>query len=317
LNGLKSVDPLNNAKEQTLTAVADPVSGLFPINYFHMILEAAIGDAYGAGFEFRDNDYILQHNNLTTYHVHGLHSEIYKRYTDDTQMAIAIAELLLETDDWTELKVANKFVEVFHRDKRRGYSDRVYNALDASKNGEDFIRIIDNRSSGNGSAMRAYSIGFLKDIPTLLRFCEIQAKVSHNTPEGISGAKRIALAVHYYRYCLEEKGSLVDFLNTTLEEDEYYEITSPIDMHCYPTTRAVIKIVSEAESMQACLKKAIDFGGDTDTVAALCLAILSQKKNCDYTLPKFLFNELENEAFGRDFLIQLDNKLELKFGDKS
>ncbi len=43
-------------------------------------------------------------------------------------------------------------------------------------------------------------------------------------------------------------------------------------------------------------------------------AILSQKKNCNITLPKFLFTELENEAFGRDYLIQLDNKLTLKFG---
>lgn len=64
-----------------------------------MILEAAIGDAYGAGFEFRDLDFIFQNNDLTQYHKHGLYTEIYKRYTDDTQMAIAISELLLEDDN--------------------------------------------------------------------------------------------------------------------------------------------------------------------------------------------------------------------------
>ena len=278
-----------------------------------MIVKAAIGDAYGAGFEFQELDYIIKNNHLTQYHKHGMYTEIYKRYTDDTQMAIAIAELLLEDDNWNEVKVADKFVEVFHRDKRRGYSDRVYNALDASKNGTDFLKIIDNRSSGNGSAMRAYSIGLLKDIPQILDFCEIQAKTSHHTEEGISCAKRIALAVHYYKYKLGDKSSLIDFVNDTLKEKEVYKVTSPIDMHGYFTTQAVIKMVSEADSMQDCLKIGIDYGWDTDTVAALSMAILSQKENCDKTLPKFLYDELENGKYGKDFLINLDLKLTEKF----
>jgi len=278
-----------------------------------MILEAALGDAYGAGFEFRDLDFISQNNNLTQYHKHGLYTEIYKRYTDDTQMAIAITELLLEDDNWNEIKVADKFVEVFHRDKRRGYSDRVYNALDASTNGADFIKIINNGSNGNGSAMRAYSIGYLKDIKQIVEFCEIQAKTSHLTVEGISCAKRIALAVHYFKYNLGDGATLTAFLNETLKENENYSITSPIDMHGYPTTRAVIKIVSDATSMKDCLKTSIDYGGDTDTVAALCMAILSQKQNCEKTLPQFLYDELENDKFGKDFLIKLDTALDHKF----
>lgn len=278
-----------------------------------MILEAAIGDAYGAGFEFQELDYIIKNNQLTQYHKHGMYTEIYKRYTDDTQMAIAITELLLEDDNWNEVKVADKFVEVFHRDKRRGYSDRVYNALDASKNGTDFLKNIDNRSNGNGSAMRAYSIGLLKDIPQILDFCEIQAKTSHNTEEGISCAKRIALAVHFYKHKLGDKSSLIDFINDTLKEKEVYKVTSPIDMHGYFTTQAVIKMVSEADSMQDCLKTGIDYGGDTDTVAALSMAILSQKENCDKTLPKFLYDELENGTYGKDFLINLDKRLLEKF----
>ncbi|MBS7256216.1 ADP-ribosylglycohydrolase family protein [Flavobacterium branchiicola] len=278
-----------------------------------MILEAAIGDAYGAGFEFQELDYIIKNNDLTQYHRHGMYTEIYKRYTDDTQMAIAISELLLEEENWNEVKVADKFVEVFHRDKRRGYSDRVYNALDASKNGADFLKNIDNRSNGNGSAMRAYSIGLLKDINQILDFCEIQAKTSHDTIEGISCAKRIALAVHFYKYKVGDKGSLIDFINDTLKEKEVYKVTSPIDMHGYFTTQSVIKIVSEADSIQDCLKRGIDYGGDTDTVAALCMAILSQKENCNKQLPEFLYSELENGTYGKDFLIGLDMKLIGKF----
>lgn len=278
-----------------------------------MILEAAIGDAYGAGFEFQDIDYIKKYNNLTQYHEHGLYKEIYKRYTDDTQMAIAITELLLEEDAWSAEKVATKFVKVFHRDKRRGYSDRVYNALDASKTGKEFIQSLSFQSNGNGSAMRAYPIGYIKEIDSLLDYCEIQAKTSHDTFEGISCAKRIALAVHFYRYGLDKKTNLITFLNETLGEKEVYEITSPIDMHGYPTTKAVIKIVSEATSMNDCLKYCIDYGGDTDTVAALCMAILSQKEDCKKELPDFLFEELEKGTYGKDYLIKLDSELNDKF----
>lgn len=274
-----------------------------------MLLEAAIGDAYGAGFEFQNQAYILKNNHLLKFHEHGMYPEIYKRYTDDTQMAIAVAELLIETTEWTPEKVADKFVKVFHRDKRRGYSDRVYNALDASKTGNDFIRIIDKNSSGNGSAMRAYPIGLIKNIPKILELCEIQAKVSHDTIEGIQCAKRIALAVHFYKYNLNKVRNLIEFINTTLNENEVYEITSPIDMHGYPTTKAVIKIVSEATSMKECLKTSIDYGGDTDTVAALCMTILSQKEDCKKDLPTFLFDELENGEFGKDYLISLDKDL--------
>ncbi|SHI41935.1 ADP-ribosylglycohydrolase family protein [Aquimarina spongiae] len=277
-----------------------------------MIIEAAIGDAYGAGFEFRKDAFIKANNTLTTYHSHGLYTEIYKKYTDDTQMAIAIAELLVEEDDWTQEKVADKFVEVFHRDIRRGYSNRVYDALYSSKTGKDFLKTINNESSGNGAAMRAYTLGYIRDIDQLKAFVEIQARTSHDTQEGITGALRIALAVHYYLYVNE--GSLIDFLDETIQEKGNYQIVSPIDMHSYPTTNAVIPLVIEATSMQSCLQKGIDYGGDTDTVAEMSMAILSVKKGVINDLPSFLYDELENGKYGRDYLVTLDRKLQQKFG---
>ena len=107
---------------------------------------------------------------------------------------------------------------------------------------------------------------------------EIQAKTSHDTTEGIISAKRIALSVHYYLHTSQEV-SLIEFLNDTLEEKGDYQIKSPIDMHGFPTTNAVIPLVSEATSMKDCLVKGINYGGDTDTVAEMSMAILSVKKH--------------------------------------
>jgi len=274
-----------------------------------MLIEAALGDAYGAGFEFRDAPFIQQNNRVEAYWPHDWFSEIQARYTDDTQMAVAIAELVLEHDDWNEELVADKFVETFHRDKRRGYSSRVYNALDTSRNGRDFLKIIDKNSGGNGSAMRAYPIGLLPDVQQVMHFAEVQASVSHNTHEGIVCAKRIALAAHYFRFDLGEPSELPHFLNDTLRENEVYEVTAPIDMRGFPTTRAVVRLASEHHQMKACLQAGVGYGGDTDTVAALCMALLSLKKQAVNDLPAWLYEQLENGPFGRDFLLTLDQKL--------
>ena len=164
--------------------------------------------------------------------------------------------------------------------------------------------------------MRAYPIGLIKHIPQLLHFAEIQARTSHDTPEGIICAKRVALAVHFHRFGLSAQYSLTDFLNETLMEREIYEIVSPIDMRGFPTTKAVMRIVSEQRSLKTCLKTCIDFGGDTDTVASLCMAIMSVDGKSVKDLPAFLFDEMENGTYGRDYLIGLDEKLNLKFQPK-
>jgi ADP-ribosylglycohydrolase len=277
-----------------------------------MLLHAAIGDAYGAGFEFQTADFIKKNNHLKAYFSHGLYTEIKGRYTDDTQMALALAELLLENNEtWTHEIVADKFVQVFQRDKRRGYSDRMYNALDTSKNGQGFLQIIDNQSTANGSAMRVYPLGYIKDVQKLLSFATIQAQVSHDTHEGIEAAKRIALTMHYYIYDYQNV-SLLDFLKQYVELSEPLQIVAPIEFYGFPTTNAVLKLVENETDMKKCLKDGIDFGGDTDTVAALSMAILSVKTNHINNLPQFLFDELENGEFGRDYLMEIDSLLKRK-----
>ena len=55
----------------------------------------------------------------------GKHPLLYKKYSDDTQMSLAIAELVIEEKDWTSQLIADKFVAVFKRDERFGYSSRI------------------------------------------------------------------------------------------------------------------------------------------------------------------------------------------------
>ena len=58
-----------------------------------MLLELAIGDAYGAGFEYADE--MIVNNNLSRYVEHPRFRLNPGSYTDDTQMSIAIAEVIV------------------------------------------------------------------------------------------------------------------------------------------------------------------------------------------------------------------------------
>ena len=83
-----------------------------------MLLELAVGDAYGAGFEYAPADFIAAHNTLRGYVQHPTHGGVHPgAYTDDTQMTLAIAELLAAGTAWNAKALADKFVEVFQRDR--------------------------------------------------------------------------------------------------------------------------------------------------------------------------------------------------------
>src|SRR5688500_6490970 len=98
-----------------------------------MMLEIAVGDSYGACFEGVDPKFVSANNELEYInHPRRLRKkpESYNPslvppggYTDDTQMAIAVAEAMLDPrETWTRVSLAHRFLQVFHRDQRRGYT---------------------------------------------------------------------------------------------------------------------------------------------------------------------------------------------------
>lgn len=104
-----------------------------------MLLELAVGDAYGAGFEYADPDFIARHNDLCAYQKHPHHAILPGAYTDDTQMSIAVAEAIADDLPWTPETLAGKFVEAFKRDPRVGYASRFYDFLRRVETGAQFL----------------------------------------------------------------------------------------------------------------------------------------------------------------------------------
>jgi ADP-ribosyl-[dinitrogen reductase] hydrolase len=266
-----------------------------------MLLELAIGDAYGAGFEFASSEKITALNDLSRYYPHEL-GVIPGAYTDDTQMTLALCELSLEGIEWTPLSIADKFVQVFKRDPRNGYAKGFHEVLKTLNSGRQFLERIDGRSNRNGAAMRAIPCGFFLAEGEVLEKAAMQAKLTHNTGEGVRSAEAIALAAHYF---WKQLGTAAD-LPRYLSEKQGYEWTAewagPVPCKGDETVVAVLATLTSSRSMKSMLKHAVAFGGDVDSVAALALGLAALSSEYHSDLPAVLYEGLENGSYGRDYL---------------
>src|SRR4051812_31986050 len=117
-----------------------------------MLLEIAIADAYGAGFEYAlpGPDWP---NDASRYVRHTRHSNQRPGdYTDDAQCSAAIAECLL-AGTTTPLGFADAILEAFRRDPRRGYAHGFRGVLEAATDGPDLIARLRPTSDKSGAAM--------------------------------------------------------------------------------------------------------------------------------------------------------------------
>jgi ADP-ribosyl-[dinitrogen reductase] hydrolase len=155
-----------------------------------MLLELGIGDAYGAAFEYVNASIVEGHNDGLHYHKHPRHEAPVGWYTDDTQMSLAIAEAIISGDNWTPLMLANRFVDVFQRDPRTGYAHGFHALLSRVSNGQELLDLIMPDSDKSGAAMRAAPCGVYPTITEVIEKTTVQARVTHDTPDGIRGAAR-------------------------------------------------------------------------------------------------------------------------------
>lgn len=279
-----------------------------------MLVELAIGDAYGAQFEFADPELVEQHNDHLKYVAVRDDAAVPPgNYTDDTQQTIAIAELLVEGTEWTPQNIAQKLVDVYHRDPRNGYSRRVKMALNASASGAEFIKNIDPNSDTSGAAMRACPLGIIHDIPELVERVTIQARISHNTDLGIQAALASALATHYCIYQIGELSEVGKFIESQVPGDWDVVYNEFVGQKGWMSVRAAITALSQHDNLADMLKACIAFTGDVDTVATIALGAAASSPLVEKNLPDHLYQNLEAGNYGLEYLQALNERwLELK-----
>ncbi len=282
-----------------------------------MMLEIAIGDAYGAGFEYVDQSITDKENDLSHYHEHSKYCLGNGKYTDDTQMSIAIAEMISERKSWTHQNIADKFVEVFKRDEREGYASGFYEFLKSVNSGDEFISKIRPDSEKSGAVMRASPIGYMPNINLVKNYSCMQAQLTHNTQLGINSAIASALMSHYFIYILGEKKDLGNFIEKHVPGNWTSVWRGRVGQKGVDSTHAAISSIMKYDSLSSLLKGIVDLGGDVDTAAAIALGAASCSLEIKKDLPQVLVEGLENGEYGRDYLIKLDQKVRQEFFGRS
>lgn len=229
------------------------------------VLGAIIGDMIGVPYEFLRYgaqvrpDFPLWKDDST--------------FSDDSVMTLAVAKWLLESKDYNCEVLIKCMQELGRKYRDRGYGSNFGAWLD-SDNPKPY------NSWGNGSAMRVSPIGCLNGSDMAIDTLAIEsASVSHNHPEGISGARAITDFIFYIR---EGKHDL-NWIKKLVEETYGYDLNRTpqqiIDagykfhVSCQESVPEAICCFLNSNSYEETVRKAVLLRGDTDTQACMAGAI--------------------------------------------
>ena len=153
----------------------------------------SVGDAFGERFFGPPEDAVRRIVNRER-------PEAPWAYTDDTEMALSVVEVLQERDTIDQDALASRFA--IRMQLGRGYGQGTYAILRAVREGGNWRALTQAGfrrmgSFGNGAAMRVAPLGgFFAEEPLDL-ICEqarLSAEVTHLHPEGVAGAVAVAVA---------------------------------------------------------------------------------------------------------------------------
>lgn len=306
-----------------------------------MLLEIGIGDCYGRVFEFQSAEFIKERNDGCRYHLRQNEpGQMLGTYTDDTQMSIAIAEFLLTSKSGSASDIGSYFYEAYSRDPHTGYSKRLTKAFDnvgvkmltqINQNAGMYFAsecFTANIVNSNGTVMRSVPLGVLPTPGEVVRIAQMQSLVTHCSAEACMCSQLIAVISHYYYYrkhggdfsnkklydWLKENGmsAILDMcIQAFLDNDN-----APVPCDARITTGAVLHVLVNSKTTSQVLTRSVRLGGDTDSVASIASGIAALKDDVAVDYQKPLISDMENGAYGRDYLISLDEAIETKFPRK-
>ncbi len=282
-----------------------------------MLLKIAVSDAYGAGFEFAEKRIIEKEHDMKQYYGSRIDDLLPGQYTDDTQMTIAIMELMLSQKEWNEHNIAEAFLNTFKRDSRKGYAKGFYRFLLDTDNAIDFNKNIINNSIRNGAAMRSVPLGIYSNIEEVKERTRVQAKVTHDTFQGVISSQAVSLMSHYFIYNIGDKKGLKSFIEKELEYIFLDDKTDRTKCDGIDTVNAVLTVLKNNTTLSGIINESVLLGGDTDSVASIAVGVASFSSEFKDDLPPFLFEYLENEKYGKDFLEKLDKAFFSKYNKKT
>lgn len=290
------------------------------------MLGLAVGDATGAPYEGMPGDMIFRMGPALS--IVETPSNETRYYTDDTQMAIGVAETLLACGEIQEEPLCAAFAKNY--DPQRGYGQGARRIIEAIIAGEDWRKLAQTLfpggSLGNGAAMRVAPVGllFCDDLDAVAAQAERSASPTHRHPLAVDGARLLALAVALA--VRERRFVRTDFfaeLQKRAETEEFqWQLSVAAQLAPYDTIagfgsgleahRSVVTAIccfaGSPECYAKAISRAIGQGNDTDTLAAMAGAISGAHLGIQ-AIPTHLVESLEDHDKGHTYISELADKL--------
>ncbi len=230
-----------------------------------MLLGLAVGDAIGTSVEFQPRGSFPPVTGMTGGGVFRLEPG---QWTDDTSMALCLADSLLANGGWNPSDCMNRFRQ--WRDSGEnsctGTCFDIGNTVNAAlrkfeRDGEPYAGSQDPMSSGNGAIMRLApaAIAYHRDPVQAERAAVLQGRTTHGSAECAE------IAVSMARLLVT--GDIAAVPNAPPPDTPESEIRS--SGYVRHTWDAALWAVTSTETFRDAILKAANLGDDADTVAAV------------------------------------------------
>lgn len=215
------------------------------------MLGAIIGDIVGSKYEH----YNVENENFKFFENNNF-------FTDDTVCTVAVANAVMNHGTYQK-----ELREWGNRHFDSGHSFFFYTWL-----------LMDEprpyNSFGSGSAMRVSPTAWAYDtLDEVKREARKSAEITHNHPEGIKGAVATAHIIFFLRNNRknrEWKKEMEEIaLNYYPDFKERKFIRGEYDSNCDGTVPLCIKLMMQSSSFEDAVRKAVVWGGDSDTIGAI------------------------------------------------
>ena len=260
------------------------------------MLGAIAGDIIGSPYEWNNTqDRYFELCRGTRGWFRGREVTFHPKFTDDTVMTLAVARWLMNDPD----RNASNLIRIM-QSMGREYIDSGFAPMFKRWLLSDDPR--PNNSYGNGAAMRVSPVAMVAEsLPEAINLARLTAEVSHSHPEAIKGAEAMAQAIWMARH-----GRSKDDIRFAISNDFGYDLSMPenemvsllagcvkvpilingeetgefffretgkIDSSCQNTVPAAVRAFLEGDSFEDTVRRAVAYGGDSDTIASMAGAI--------------------------------------------
>lgn len=252
------------------------------------IIGLIVGDALGVPVEFKTKEYLQEHP-VTDMIGHGTYNMEKGTWSDDSSMVLATMTSIVEKNSIDYENIMQEFSEFINNGKYTqyytfDYGNTTANAIYNFDDGQPALEAGcgNERDNGNGSLMRILPLAFIRDISyetienvsalthsherskiACVLYIEIAKSILSDDLDISEHIKLSCDKIRKYYNNSEELHHFERIFNNDLENvrSSGYVIT---------TLECVLHCLINTDNYKDAVLKAVNFGGDTDTAAAIC-----------------------------------------------